>query len=259
VKLNLDGVGRNLQDHVGGFVGPFTIDEKISFVAPRDASLKNALRFSVDGSGPFSSSTATAFGHISTSAAKLVDGKSSNWTDVQFLLIGTGLFRSSSEFYQSVAGVPAETVRDAFEPTDGKFQDGFLIITIVTRPKSRGRILLSSSDPGSSPVVDVNLLSHPDDIKTLVEGISRRKSLDGKEYAESCYVLALISGSEKAANLILNSTAFRNWNVQKPSVPFPGCEQFAILSPEYWECLHRQLTISVYHYVILLMVIAIAV
>jgi choline dehydrogenase len=48
---------------------------------------------------------------------------------------------------------------------------GFAINIVGLYPKSRGRVVLSSNDPRAAPVVDANLLSHPDDVQTLLRGL----------------------------------------------------------------------------------------
>lgn len=41
---------------------------------------------------------------------------------------------------------------------------------ILSRPKSRGKISLRSTDPNDYPKIEPNYLTHPDDIKVLIEG-----------------------------------------------------------------------------------------
>ena len=50
------------------------------------------------------------------------------------------------------------------------FKEGFSMYPILSRPKSRGRISLRSSDPKDYPRIQPNYLTHPDDVKTLIEG-----------------------------------------------------------------------------------------
>ncbi|MBV8915653.1 MAG: GMC family oxidoreductase [Acetobacteraceae bacterium] len=47
---------------------------------------------------------------------------------------------------------------------------GVTITTVVIKPKSRGTVRLRSADPADMPLVSPNLLQHPDDLRTIIEG-----------------------------------------------------------------------------------------
>ncbi len=47
---------------------------------------------------------------------------------------------------------------------------GFTITTVVVKPKSRGTVRLRSANPEHMPLVSPNLLKHPDDMQTMIEG-----------------------------------------------------------------------------------------
>jgi choline dehydrogenase len=69
-------------------------------------------------------------------------------------------------------------------------QNGYSCHVCVLRPKSRGRMTLRSSDPAAAPRIELNFFDHPDDGKTLANGIriARRilaaSSFDGHRGAE---------------------------------------------------------------------------
>ncbi len=48
---------------------------------------------------------------------------------------------------------------------------GFAISLVNLYPRSRGRVRLASSDPQAPPLVDPQLLSHPDDVAALLRGL----------------------------------------------------------------------------------------
>jgi choline dehydrogenase-like flavoprotein len=48
---------------------------------------------------------------------------------------------------------------------------GFAISLVGLYPQSRGRVRLASQDPRAAPLVDPQLLSHPDDVETLLRGL----------------------------------------------------------------------------------------
>lgn len=47
---------------------------------------------------------------------------------------------------------------------------GMTITTVVVKPKSRGSVRLRSANPQDMPLVSPNLLRHPDDMRTMIEG-----------------------------------------------------------------------------------------
>jgi choline dehydrogenase-like flavoprotein len=56
-------------------------------------------------------------------------------------------------------------------------RSGYSCHACVLRPKSRGRVTLDSPDPFAPPRIDLNFFDHPDDRKTLVEGIRLVRSI----------------------------------------------------------------------------------
>lgn len=99
----------------------------------------------------------------------------------------------------------------------------FMVIPMVMRPKSRGRIKLRSSRPFDSPAIFPNYFSDPYDIDIAVRGI--RKLID-----------------------LSKTTALRKINAKFLSTPVPGCKHLKYDSDEYWECYTRHLTFTIYHY-----------
>ncbi|MFO1121888.1 MAG: GMC family oxidoreductase [Hyphomicrobiales bacterium] len=105
------------------------------------------------------------------------------WNGLQFKLFGTGTITSSGV----EAGAFVNPTDPDAEPSIQAFcvpivyldrdllnfvQDtyGFTITTVVTKPKSRGTVHLRSADPDDMPLVSPNLLKHPDDMRTMIEG-----------------------------------------------------------------------------------------
>ena len=90
------------------------------------------------------------------------------------------------------------------------------------RPKSRGKISLKSTDPNDPPKIEPNYLTHPDDIRTLIEGI-------------------------KLVRKIGNSTAFNAFGAEFFDKPFPLCEHLPIDTDRYWECFVKSMTTTDHH------------
>ncbi|CAL8147769.1 unnamed protein product [Orchesella dallaii] len=227
--VNLPGVGRNLQDHVSALVGPFTINQNenqplrntkhLTYIPNRDSRLNNVLQYLSSGDGPLAQSGSMASGFIILNKTGNIQKP---WPDIQLLLLGIpqddeGLLTLAKAF-----NIEINTVNKYYGPSVNK--DSFSIMVIVSRPKSRGRIQLSSSYPFDSPLIDPNYFDHPDDMNLLLKGI------------------------RKAVQLVEETKSFAKIGarLQENNV-FPGCEKFPFKSDEYWECFARHLTISVFH------------
>ena len=102
---------------------------------------------------------------------------------LQFKLFGTGTITSSGV----EAGAFVNPENPDAEPTIQAFcvpivyldrdtlsfveeTHGFTITTVVVKPKSRGTVRLRSANPEDMPLVSPNLLKHPDDMRTMIEG-----------------------------------------------------------------------------------------
>jgi len=53
-----------------------------------------------------------------------------------------------------------------------------------------------------------------------------------------------VEGAKFAVDMVENSTVFRAVNTRLNPNPFPGCELHEYKSDAYWECYHRQLTLT---------------
>ncbi|CAG7667407.1 unnamed protein product, partial [Allacma fusca] len=78
-------------------------------------------------------------------------------------------------------------------------------------------------NPNEHPIIDPNFLSHPDDMKVLLEGI------------------------EKTLKMTTETKAFKNIGARLTNSSFPGCEKFVHLSAEYWDCYARNFCHTMYH------------
>ncbi|CAH0402601.1 unnamed protein product [Chilo suppressalis] len=91
------------------------------------------------------------------------------------------------------------------------------IFPTVLRPKSRGRLEIASADPFAYPKIYANYLTHPDDVKTLVEGI-------------------------KFAIKLSETKALKRYGVKLDKTPVKGCEKIKFGCDAYWECAVRMQT-----------------
>jgi choline dehydrogenase len=104
------------------------------------------------------------------------------WNVAEYLLLRRGplannIFESAA-FVKSVPGLDKPDLQLVFQPAkrpDPSFPypigHGFAISPVGLYPRSRGRLTLASPDPFDAPLIDPNLLSAPEDLSPLINGI----------------------------------------------------------------------------------------
>ncbi|KAG4065556.1 hypothetical protein HA402_013326 [Bradysia odoriphaga] len=209
------GVGRNLQDHIaiGGLV--FRIDPKISLTFSRSVNLNSAIRYAVTEDGPLTSSVGlevTAF--INTKYAN----RSDDWPDMN--LFFTSASTPSLPQVRVAHGLTDEFYNEVFGEIDG--EDVFGVFPMILRPKSRGFIKLQSKNPLRYPLLYHNYLTHPDDVAVMREGV-------------------------KAAVSVGETHAMKQFGSRFHDKTLPNCKGIPKFTDEYWECVVRQYTMTIYH------------
>jgi choline dehydrogenase len=144
IKLNLKGVGKNLQDHLQARpvykVNVPTLNTKTRGLIN---NLSIALKYALKRSGPMTMAASLGFGFIK-SRPELTN------PDIQFHI---------QPF-------------SADDPTVGMHKfDAFTSSVLQLRPQSTGKILLKSANILEHPAIHPNYLSNQIDQKTIVEGI----------------------------------------------------------------------------------------
>ena len=145
VQQHLPGVGANYHDHLAVAVLMEMKNSESYGISWRAAprGVMNLLEYALLRSGPLASNVFEATGFIRT-LPELAR------PDVQVV-------------FQA-----ARRNRNAFPFPLGH---GFAISIVGLYPKSRGSVRLASSDPAAAPLVDPQLLSHPDDVDTMLRGL----------------------------------------------------------------------------------------
>jgi choline dehydrogenase-like flavoprotein len=145
----LPGVGGNFQDHFQAGVYGRTRDPISLLGADKGLrAVRHGLQWMLFRSGLLTSNIVESGGFVST------DG--TGRPDIQFTV------------------VPALTGDADRPPLPGH---GMSISPCNLRPKSRGTVHISSSDPNASLTINGNLLSHPDDLATLVRGVKMARRI----------------------------------------------------------------------------------
>jgi choline dehydrogenase len=147
VRLDLPGVGRNLQDHLGGLT---------LRVRARDPERLFPHRFQCEalherlhasgGLGPMASNSLEVGAFVRTAAA-------AEYPDLQLFC---------------VTGLPGDLITAGSEHAAMFYLSGY-----VGRPASRGRLTLTSKDPFAPPRIDPRYLSEPHDLELSIECLRR--------------------------------------------------------------------------------------
>jgi len=99
-----------------------------------------------------------------------------------------------------------------------------MIAPFILQTKSCGELKLKSKDPLDDPLIDPRYLSHPDDLKCMVEALNTSLQLG-------------------------NHALFKKFGTEFNPNVCPGCENHVHLSEEYLKCLAKQLSSAGLHLV----------
>ncbi|CAL8135357.1 unnamed protein product [Orchesella dallaii] len=214
-------VGRNLQDHASTYLGPFFINESISFNSDRDLTSLRLPEYLTRGTGPLTSPTTSAFGFLATDIAK--SAGESDWPDIQIIFSGSAICKECDRFIAKGFNIKEDILVKYFKNAKGR--DGCMLVVSNARPKARGDLRLQTSDPLSPALIDPKYLDNDHDLKVTVAGV------------------------KKAIDIVENTTSFGEIGGHFTTEPFPGCEDVEFRSDEYWECYIRHFTVSLHHIV----------
>ena len=211
-------VGENLQDHYGTGAMVFTIDKPVSLVQPRYENVPAVLKYAMFGTGPL-----TILGGVEGMAwiPTKYTNRSDDFPDIEFHFVSGSVASDGGRQVRKVQGL-SDRLWHVYRPL--AFKDTWSIVPMLLRPKSKGWIRLRNSNPYEKPIIHANYFSHPNDLEVLVEGLKN--------------VLAL------AETQSFKKYGTKFWD----KYPIPGCEHLPLWSDEYWGCVCRQYTTTIYHY-----------
>ena len=158
VKHNLQGVGRNLQDHLETYIQQEckTSDTLYSYVNKFNM-LRIGVQWFLNKSGPCSTSFLEAGGFAKSSPER-------KYPNIQF------------HFF------PAFVIDHGLVEPD---RHGFQLHASPNHPKSRGSVTLNTSNPYDYPKILFNYLEHEDDLKQTIEAISVARNILGQNSMKS--------------------------------------------------------------------------
>ncbi|XP_045203916.2 glucose dehydrogenase [FAD, quinone]-like [Mercenaria mercenaria] len=201
-------VGENLQDHQ--MLLMFSdINKPSSLTADVVTSWWTALRYYMFGDGPLSISglDVSAFLHLD----KTKQGKT--FPDIQMIFLNLFLRDNIFNFNGDL--------EEQFLEKDGS-KHGITSVICTTRPKSKGRITLRSTDPFDYPKIDAAYLTDKADVETFLGGIRIWEKLT-------------------------RTKAFQELGVDINKMEKKFCSAYKFRSDGYWECMVRHVAVTVYH------------
>ncbi|KAJ9576182.1 hypothetical protein L9F63_006915 [Diploptera punctata] len=187
-------VGKNLMNHVSYSV-PFIVRNTSH---TKQLSIGTVKEYLITRDGPLSSTgLSQVTGLVRT---KYADPNEDNLQDLQM-------------FFEGYLANCSETGYFREQVTTGELRYVTFTPTLLV-PESRGTITLKSKDPLSYPLINLNYLSYPHEVDTLVEGI------------------------RMAINLS-RTDALKPYQLELDTTPVKGCEDLEFGSDDYWRCAIR--------------------
>lgn len=217
VKVPLEGVGKNLQDHMEFLGLNFLVNNTEALYHPDlKANLKLWL---TEGKGPLTrTQNIEALAYLKTKASK----EAKDYPDMELQFISRPFNSDNGQVFKRAVGLTDETYAAVFEPLHGHYI--YAVHPVLLHPKSTGHVELSSKNPLHHPKIYGEHFSDPDahDIETMVEGI-------------------------KLALDVAQAEPFQKWGIKLAEVQVPGCEAHEHGSSDYWKCCVRKLTVPHSH------------
>jgi choline dehydrogenase len=153
--------------------------------------------------------------------AGLSDAANPKWL-LQWLLGRRGKLANSAveavAHIRSTADLPAcdfqliSVLADATADPRGKFKPALSVGHSYWTPKSRGSVLLRSSDPAIPPAIRMNLLSERDDVDALIRAVQRTREIMGTEPIASAVERELLPGPGADVEASIRQTAITTYH-----------------------------------------------
>jgi hypothetical protein len=100
-------------DHVSAYLGPFFVDQPISFSIERDVTSINIANFFAQGRGILTTSGTQAMHFFSSSHAKAVG--EADWPDIQIILAGVAIGKNFATDFARGFGIKRRVLEKYWE------------------------------------------------------------------------------------------------------------------------------------------------
>lgn len=201
-------VGENLHDHVA--IPMFSaVNQQVGLTSDIMSSRWTNLQYVLFGSGPKSYTGLEGTAFFHLDPQTVKSAK----PDIQFIFYSG--FNDAN-----FCGFNSQVAKEYLAKTPN--ENGFSTVIIAVQPRSRGNLRLKSSDPFDEPLLDPNYLSDNRDVKMLIEGI-------------------------KLWEKFIQTSTMKELGVRKEQVNLSVCSEHEFGTDEYWECFVRHVGITGHH------------
>lgn len=213
--VDLKGVGKNLEDHTV-VIYPLTYNKGNSTAANPTAFLETLYKYTNNQYNTAGNGVFDILGFFDTADRKGL------YPDIEthYNYFKRGENVLLPRYLEELIGFEenlAQSIIDANQDSDIIF-----VLHILLNPKSNGKVELKSSDPFESPRIDGNYFANHADVKTLVRGM-------------------------RLTHEFIKTKTFREHKMEAVPINIPECNKLTDGSDEYFECLVRHLSTTLYH------------
>lgn len=213
--VDLKGVGKNLEDHTV-VIYPLTYNKGNSTAVNPTAFLETLYKYTNNQYNTAGNGVFDILGFFDTA------DRHGRYPDIE---IHYNYFKRGEnvllpKYLEELIGFDenlAKSIVDANQDSDIVF-----VLHILLNPKSNGKIELKSADPFDAPRIDGNYFGNYEDVKTLVRGM-------------------------RLTHEFINTKSFREHKMEAVPIDIPECNKLKDGSDEYFECLVRHLSTTLYH------------
>lgn len=216
IKLKADlPVGRNLQDHAIVWL-PFKLHKSTAQPLPDSDLIDDIFMYLLHGVGGLSHMGLLDFtGFVNTV------NKTAEFPDIQYHNLQ---YRMGEEKRLNMVldkyGFNDRVRKSLLSAIQGS--ELLMVMVVLMKPKSVGKIELRSKDPLEKPYIYGNYLGEQEDVNTFVRGINVLKRM-------------------------IHTKTAKLHELEILKVDLPDCAEIGFDKPGYWECYVRQMTSTVYH------------
>jgi choline dehydrogenase len=209
-------VGYNLMEHPAMTTVTFKVNQSVTYITNKIMSnLTGVSEYLTYHQGPFSvpgASEAIAF--IDTRDPYNKDGD----TNIELFFISAGM--SSDPTYYKFLGFTDEFYNVVYKPIEGL--DCWTAVAVVSQPKSRGRIMLKSTNPHDKPLIYHDFFENPEDLETQLLVIKETLKLS-------------------------KTQALQKFGSRLHDIPIPACKDLEFSSDDYWRCAAKHTSFGLWH------------